>query len=96
MEEKQTAEINCAKRSLVTNFICISVFIVCSTLVFVLPRNISNYYVVISFTFIKGLMPVLSTLANFGTVQSVFWQYKELFCQFRVVKMICGLLRVFK
>jgi len=78
-EEKRLAQVASAKRSLVTNFICISVFIVGSTLMFLLPVGISNYLGVFFLTLVKGLMPVLSTVANFGTVQSVFLQYKEYF-----------------
>jgi hypothetical protein len=88
-EEKQMAQIQSAKRSLVTNLICITAFFMNCILVFFLPVQIRAYCSVTFFTFLKGLMPVLSTVANFGTVQSVFLQYKDNFFQLRVVKRIC-------
>jgi hypothetical protein len=87
IDNKQMAQITSAKRSLVTNMICISVFFV-GFLMFLLPVEIRIYFNVFVFTLIKGLMPVLTALANFGTVQSVFVQYKEHFCQLHVVKII--------
>jgi hypothetical protein len=88
-EEKQMAQIDSAKRSLVTNLICISIFFANCILLFFLPVHISYYYGVFFITFVKGLMPVISTVANFGTVRSVFLQYKEYISQLRVVKIIC-------
>ncbi len=75
-EEKRVAQINSAKGSLVTNLICMSVFFVASSLIALLPVHIGSYFGVIVYTFVKGLMPVLSTLANFGTVRSVYLQFK--------------------
>jgi hypothetical protein len=75
-EEKLVAQIKSAKGSLVTNLICISVFFVGSSLTALLPVHIGSYFGVIVYTFIKGLMPVLSTVANFGTVRSVYLQFK--------------------
>jgi len=87
IDNKQMAQITSAKRSLVTNLICISIFFV-GFLMFLLPVEIRIYFNVFIFTLIKGLMPVLTALANFGTVQSVFVQYKEHFCQSHVIKFI--------
>jgi len=83
-EEKQLAQIDSAKRSLVTNLICMSVLFVASALVAFLPAHISRYFAVVVFTCVKGLMPILSTVANFGTVQSVYLQYKEYISQLHV------------
>ena len=80
-EEKRMAQIDSAKRSLVTNLVCMFVFIAGSSLLALLPVPFNNYFAVIFFTFVKGLMPILTTVANFGTVRSVYLQYKEQFCQ---------------
>jgi high-affinity K+ transport system ATPase subunit B len=88
-EEKQMAQILSAQRSLVTNLICMSVFSVGLTLVFLLPVHARTYFSVTVFSFVKGLMPLLTALANFGTVQSVLRQYKEHFCQLHVMTIIC-------
>jgi hypothetical protein len=87
------AQIDSAKRSLVTNFISISVFIVSAFLVFLLPIHIRPYFGVVDLTFIKGLMPVLSTVANFGTVKSVFLQYKDYFWQVHIITIIGNMLK---
>jgi hypothetical protein len=88
-EEKRLSQIQSAKRSLVTNLICMFVFTIGITVDIMMPVEIRTYFCVIFFTLVKGFMPVLSTVANFGTIQSVCWQYKEHFCQLRVVKFIC-------
>jgi len=87
--EKQLAQIDSAKRSLLTNLIFIFVFFAVSFLVFWLPVEARNYVCVFFYTLIKGLMPLLSTVANFGTIQTVFLQYKEHFSQLYVIKLIC-------
>jgi hypothetical protein len=88
-KEKRLAQIHSAKRSLVTNLICISVFFALSTLVSSLPLETRNYVFITFYSCTKGLMPLLSTVANFGTIQSVFLQYKELILQLRAVKIMC-------
>jgi hypothetical protein len=75
-EEKRVAQIKSAKASLVTNLICMSVFFVGNSFIALLPVHISSYFGVMVYTFVKGLMPVLSTVANFGTVRSVYLQFK--------------------
>ena len=88
-KEKRLAQIHSAKRSLVTNLACMSVFFVIFTLIFLLPLETRNYASVFIYSCVKSLMPLLSTVANFGTIQSVFLQYKEYFLQLRVVKNMC-------
>ena len=80
-EEKRMAQIDSAKRSLLTNLICMSIFSFGSFLIYLLPVHVRTYFAVFVFTLNKGLMPGLTALANFGTVKSVFLQYKEHFCQ---------------
>jgi hypothetical protein len=87
--EKQLAQIDSAKRSLLTNLIFIFVFFAISFLAFWLPIEARNYVFVFFYTLTKGWMPLLSTVANFGTVQSVFLQYKDHFVQLHVIKLIC-------
>jgi hypothetical protein len=74
-EEKRTAQILSAKRSLTTNLSCVSIFIVGHIIIVLLPKSIRSYFSVIVFTFVKGAMPILTTIANFGTVQFIIAQY---------------------
>jgi hypothetical protein len=83
-EEKRLAQIDSAERSLITNLICMFVLFVACTLVAFLPAHISRYFAAVTFTLLKGLMPILSTVANFGTVKSVYLQYKEHISQLHV------------
>ena len=78
-EEKQKAQILCAKRSLMTNLLCCLLFIVGHIMVVLLPTDVRIYISVIIFTTVKGAMPILTTISNFGTVQSVIFQYGQYF-----------------
>jgi len=78
-EEKLKAQILCAKRSLITNLFCCLLFVFGHAMVVLLPTDVRIYISVIIFTTVKGAMPILTTIANFGTVQSVVSQYWEYF-----------------
>jgi len=78
-EEKLKAQILCAKRSLITNLFCCLLFIVGHAVVVFLPTDVRIQISVIIFTTVKGAMPILTTISNFGTVQSVIFQYWEYF-----------------
>jgi hypothetical protein len=60
-EEKQKAQILSAKRSIVTNLSCVSIFVVGHISIVLLPKSIRSYFSVIVFTFVKGAMPILTT-----------------------------------
>jgi len=94
-EEKRMAQIISAKRSLVTNLICMLVIILGSIHLYFMPFHISKYWANIAFALVKGFMPLLSTLANFGTVKSVFLQYKEHFYQLRLVSIVCKIFHLY-
>ena len=70
-------------RSLKTNFV-LSLVLVVAFLFLALPMNdLRTFYTLLVFTAMKGLMPILTTVANFGTVQSVlseFWNNLKLKC----------------
>jgi len=74
-EEKTRAQLEAATRSILTNLILGIIFVsVLSTLVLVRDLWRPYFYVAI-FTIMRGLMPLLTAIANFGTVKSVAWQY---------------------
>jgi hypothetical protein len=74
-EEKTRAQLEAATRSILTNLILGIIFVsVLSTLVLVRDLWRPYFYVAV-FTIMRGLMPLLTAIANFGTVKSVAWQY---------------------
>ena len=82
-EAKRLAQILSAKRSLVTNLSCCSIFVVGHLIIILLPKGARSYFSVIVFTLVKGAMPILTTIANFGTMQFVISQYFDYFQTFR-------------
>jgi hypothetical protein len=79
-EEKCIAQIQSAKRSLITNLLLCGLLIIGHVVITLLPKAESIFYSIIMFTSIKGALPILSTVANFGTVQFIISQYKSYFC----------------
>ena len=79
-EEKCLAQIQSAKRSLITNLLLCGLLIVGHVIIALLPTVERIFYSIILFTSVKGALPILSTAANFGTVRYVISQYKLYFC----------------
>ncbi len=70
-------------RSLITNLSCLSIFVVGHIIIVLLPKSISSFFSVIVFTLVKGALPILTTIANFGTIQFVISQYYDYFQSLR-------------
>ena len=74
-EELQAKQLLSAKRSLETNLYLILAFIVVLGSTIILPRK--EFFTVIAFSIMKGAMPILTIIVNFGTIRSVMTQYKD-------------------
>jgi hypothetical protein len=64
-----------AKRSLITNLMVATLFTSGVALMVILPKPANIVWTVISTAVVKGATPILTIIANFGTVQSVFYHY---------------------
>jgi hypothetical protein len=78
-EEKIQAQISAAERSLKTNFVVAGLFFSLFGLLIVMPKTAKAYFTIIYFSLLKTALPVLTAIANFGTVQSVVTQYWKYF-----------------
>ena len=73
--EVQQEQILAAERSLNTNLVLGLLFCITFTVFLFVSKNLRVYLTVIVFSVMKAALPLLTTLANFGTVQSVSSQY---------------------
>jgi len=76
-EKKNEALIEAAKRCLQTNAILGLLFLLALISIMIFSRERRSYFSALIFTFMKGSVPVFTTIANFGTVQFVISQYWE-------------------
>ena len=74
-QKKCQAQILAAERSLNTNLVLGLLFCITFTVFLFVSKNLRVYLTVIVFSVMKAALPLLTTLANFGTVQSVASQY---------------------
>jgi hypothetical protein len=70
-DSNEKSEIVAAARSLKTNILLTSAFI----LIFVCLAFLSDYYNVLICSTLKGMVPILTTIANFGKIQTVLLLY---------------------
>ena len=78
MERKRIdSEIKTTFRSLKTNFLLTSAFLATFLSAFLLPNCIN---VVLS-SIVKGMVPILTTITNFGKIQNLFESYFSYFVQ---------------
>ena len=75
IDENSRAQILAAKRTLMTNAILSSIFLVVFGLMMICSTSNRRYYSVVVLTMLKGALPIFTTIANFGTVQYVIKQY---------------------
>ena len=68
-------EINAAILSLKTNLLLCAIFLFVFVFTFVLPQTLS----IIIITTLKGQIPVLTSVANFGKIQQIFTVYLDNF-----------------
>ena len=88
-ENRQEAERVSALRSLKTNLILI-LLVGLSTLFLLIPSNTwQNYYCIVNTSIQKGLMPVVTTMANFGTVCTVATQLWKTFVETKLFSFFC-------
>ena len=74
-EALQAKQLSSAKRSLETNFFLLLAFMLVFVTLIILPKK--EVFSSIAFSTMKGAMPILTTIVNFGTIRSVMAQYKE-------------------
>jgi hypothetical protein len=74
-EEKTDAQILAAKRSLITNLVLIGQSLVTGMAMLLMTTEYLPFFTVFTFTILKGALPILTTIANFGTVANVISQY---------------------
>ncbi len=74
-EERRQAEIRAAKRSIETNLVVGLVFFLVYGIFILMSSEIRQSFGIIAFSMLKGLLPIFTTVANFGTVHSVMLQY---------------------
>lgn len=70
-DSNEKSEIVAAARSLKTNILLTSAFII----IFVCLAFLSDYYNVLICSTLKGMVPILTTIANFGKIQTVLLLY---------------------
>ena len=80
-EQKFEAQIEAATRSIHTNMFLIAMFIISQILIQLFKKETRSYYVAIIEVTLKGVLPILSTICNFGTIQSVIMEYYKYFLQ---------------
>ena len=73
--DKIQAQFIAARRSMMTNLILIAIFILLMLLALLIPVSVRQVCMEIMFSFTKVAMPIMTTIANFGTVQFVVRQY---------------------
>ena len=80
-EQKFEAQIEAATRSIHTNMFLIAMFIINPILIIWFKKETRAFYAAIIFTTLKGVLPIFSTICNFGTIQSVIMEYYKYFLQ---------------
>ena len=80
-EQKFEAQIEAATRSIHTNMFLIAMFIISQILIIWFKKETRAFYAAIIFTTLKGVLPIFSTICNFGTIQSVIMEYYKYFLQ---------------
>ena len=73
--DKIQAQFMAAKCSMMTNLILIAIFILLMSLTLLIPVSVRLVCMEIMFSFTKVAMPIMTTIANFGTVKFVVRQY---------------------
>jgi hypothetical protein len=77
-DEQTEAQALAAKRSLITNLVLIGQFLLTDMAMPFIAKEYLLFYVALIFPTLKGALPILTTIANFGTVANVislYWAY---------------------
>jgi hypothetical protein len=86
IEKRNKAQVFAAKRCLLINLVLGVLFILSFGLIVVFTSSMRGYFCAVTLNIMKALLPTLTTIANFGTIQSVILQYwkhfqnSNLFC----------------
>ena len=80
-EEKIMLQIAAAERSLKTNGFIVISFAIVFCIIMAVSKETRVYFHSIAFALIKSALPLLTTIANFGTIQHVARQYWNYFQQ---------------
>jgi hypothetical protein len=77
-EKKVNSQIESATRSLRTNLILFGILLLAAAFLNLVPAFLKSFLTTTVFTVFKAAFPLLTAVANFGTVQSVastYWNY---------------------
>jgi hypothetical protein len=79
-ELKTRAQLAAATRSMKTNLILGTMFVLVLSTLMLVPDFWRPYCYVVVFTIMRGTMPLLTAIANFGTVKFVAVQFLDYVC----------------
>ena len=74
-DEKRLAQIMAAERCIKTNIILGMLLVLIFFISLVASKEARVYFSIIIFSIIKAVLPLLTTIVNFGTIQYVTKQY---------------------
>ena len=74
-DEKRLAQIMAAERCIKTNIILGALLVLIFFISLVLSKEARVYFSIIIFSIFKAVLPLLTTIVNFGTIQYVTKQY---------------------
>ena len=92
LEERRQSELKTAKKSIETNVIICLIFFVVYGIFILMSSCLRQSYSILVFSILKGVLPVCTTIANFGTVSSVLVQYWNYANNFHTCKWIKGVM----
>ena len=72
-----SSNVSLVERSMTTNVVLSLIFVVIIALLVVVPDSWRPYYLVSTFSVMRSCLPILTAVANFGTVKTVSAQYWE-------------------
>jgi len=76
---KVAEQIASAKRSLITNLLVAAIVIFTLAVMVILPNPANVFWIAIASTCEKGFLPILTTIANFKAIHSVFPRFSNYF-----------------
>jgi hypothetical protein len=89
IERRNKAQVFAAKRCLLINIVLGVLFILAFGLIVAFTSSMRGYFCAVTLNIMKALLPTLTTIANFGTVQSVILQYWKHFQNYNLFCHLC-------
>jgi hypothetical protein len=74
-ESLKVDQISSARRSLQTNLVLMMLFVLFYFFILFIPNR--QFFSVLIYSLLKGLLPIFTTIANFGTIGSIIRQYYD-------------------